>query len=355
MKLVGLTFAVGFASLEQEFSDFKVRYGKTYTGTQHEKKFEIFKANKAWIDAHNSAGKSYRVAVNQFADMEDAEFQHYMLGELSQETRAPQAHGCSDTYTPDDSVDYPAYVNWATTENRFNKIMVTNVKDQGSCGSCWTFSATGAVESSVCMNDDSVDCSTWEGISEQQIVSCCNKNDADIKPFGRSQGCNGGWKDEAMHYIMVTGGDESESAYPYISGTDGDSHFDTCHYDASASEATVNSCGSVESENEDYLMKAIHDLGAVGVSINASGKGFRFYSSGIYDGDDCDSGTNHAVLATGYGTAYDGDNYDQDYWFVKNSWGVTWGDNGYIKMQRNKTGGSTCCVACYPAYANASK
>merc|ERR1712014_266156 len=130
----------------------------------------------------------------------------------------------------------------------------------------------------------------------------------------------------------------SEGSYPYLSGADDNSRFDDCHYDSDSSEAVVSACGAVDSENEDDLMKAVHDLGAIGVSINASGNGFRYYAGGVYDGNDCGSGTNHAVLATGYGTSYDGDNYDIDYWFVKNSWGLDWGDAGYIKMERNRSG-----------------
>merc|ERR1712018_695439 len=117
-----------------------------------------------------------------------------------------------------------------------NKVTVTGVKDQLHCGSCWSFSGTGAIEAAICMTDDSVDCTTWEGISEQQIISCANENNTDIYPY-YNYGCGGGWKDRAMYYVMVTGGDQTEASYPYLSGEDGDSRFDTCHFDSTNNDA----------------------------------------------------------------------------------------------------------------------
>merc|ERR1711884_293682 len=115
-----------------------------------------------------------------------------------------------------DGSENPASVDWRSTQNPKNTVAVTSVKDQGSCGSCWSFGGAAAFESAMCL-DGQQDCSTWSGASEQQLVDCGGKDNAALGPY-YDMACNGGWIDNALYYIMVTGYIDSEDSYPYVSG-----------------------------------------------------------------------------------------------------------------------------------------
>merc|ERR1719486_1188061 len=194
-------------------------------------------------------------------------------------------------------------VDWTT------KNAVTPVKNQGQCGSCWAFSTTGSVEGA-----NAIKTGKLESFSEQELVDCAGS-------FG-NQGCNGGLMDNGFKYIKSKG-DALESKYPYTGKTGSCSQ-------AKTTPAAVHVTGytDVPQKNEAQLMAAVAKQ-PVSVAIEADLSGFQFYKSGVFSGT-CGTKLDHGVLAVGYGT--DG---GKAFWKVKNSWGTSWGQQGYIMLARN--------------------
>jgi C1A family cysteine protease len=193
---------------------------------------------------------------------------------------------------------------------------VTPVKNQGQCGSCWSFSTTGALEGAYYTTYGSL-----PSFSEQQLVDCDTR-----KNGGKDMGCNGGLMDNAFAWIEKNGGLCSEGDYPYTSGdtkTAGTCE-STCDI---VSNSVVTSFNDVHSSNDVDMMTALSKQ-PVSIAIEADQKDFQLYSSGVFTGS-CGTNLDHGVLAVGYGSL-DG----QDFYKVKNSWGTTWGDGGYILLGR---------------------
>jgi C1A family cysteine protease len=204
---------------------------------------------------------------------------------------------------------------------------VTPVKNQGQCGSCWSFSATGALEGAYFVaRGDLV------SFSEQQLVSCDS-----IKGGGTDMGCKGGLMDSAFAWIGENGGLCSEDAYPYTSGATqtGGACQASC---APVDDSKVASVVDVQPESDDAMMQALA-LQPVSIAIQADQKEFQLYSTGVFS-ESCGTSLDHGVLAVGYGSM-DG----VDYYRVKNSWGETWGDDGYIYLGRGAefNGGAGQC------------
>jgi C1A family cysteine protease len=194
---------------------------------------------------------------------------------------------------------------------------VTGVKDQGQCGSCWSFSTTGSLEGAY-FNKYGV----LKSFSEQNFVDC------DIlRNGGRDHGCNGGLMDNAFSWAKSNGGVCSEADYPYVSGTTQTSG--TCAQSSCTKDAKVAPSGYVDvATNSDPALMSALNIGPVSVAIEADQASFQLYKSGVFTGV-CGTSLDHGVLAVGYGSQ-DG----LDYYKVKNSWGTSWGENGYILLQR---------------------
>jgi len=305
----------------------------------------IFKENMAFIERHNmdhAAGReTYTVSMNKFADLSNAEFRKEYLAQTQEAPGIRLNYQCPVNFKASGNA-LPDAVDWRSTNNPLNTVAVTSVKDQGSCGSCWSFGGAATFEGAMCASG-AQDCTTWQGASEQQLVDCGGKDNSDVGNY-YDMACNGGWIDNALYYIMQTGYIDSYTGYPYVSGTT--KVAGTCVANPDDSVGTINTCGATQKNSESDLQAALAEQGVCGIAIDAGGLGFQLYSGGVYTSSTCSSSRlNHAVTAVGYGA----DSSGTPYWTVKNSWGTAWGDNGYILMRRNYN--NMCGVAATPAYA----
>merc|ERR1719168_57146 len=207
---------------------------------------------------------------------------------------------------------------------------VTEVKNQAHCGSCWAFSATGSMEGAHFKATGKL-----VSLSEQNLVDCSRKE--------HNMGCLGGLMDNAFKYVIANHGIDTEASYPYNATTG-----KTCKYNSTDVGATISSFKDIPRNSEMDLQKASATVGPISVGIDAHLPTFHFYKSGVYHDPKCSSvHLDHGVLVVGYGTEQS-NGKGKDYWLVKNSWGETWGEKGYIKMARNKK--NACGVASQASY-----
>ncbi|KAL8532131.1 hypothetical protein ACS0TY_008662 [Phlomoides rotata] len=310
------------ASMVEKHEQWMTQYGRTYKDdAEKAKRFKIFKENVDYIDSSNSAGiRPYKLDINSFADLTNEEFKATRNGYKMEFHKSSKVS--SFRYANVSAV--PSSVDWR------KKGAVTGVKDQGQCGCCWAFSAVAAIE-----GINQLTTGTLISLSEQELVDCDTSED---------EGCNGGLMDNAFEFIIGNKGLTTESNYPY-EGTDG-----TCNTKKESSDAAkITGYEDVPSNSESGLMKAVANQ-PVSVAIDASGSDFQFYSSGVFTGE-CGTDLDHGVTAVGYGATSDGTKY----WLVKNSWGSSWGESGYIRMQRGISAGEGLCgIAMQASYPTAS-
>lgn len=286
-----------------------------FSGKEFLHRLQIFSDNMDMIEEHNKGQHSFKMAMNEYTHMTWSEFrEHFALGG----TRPPISNLRVGGTAFKGVSSNPDSVDWTT------KGAVTGVKDQGNCGSCWSFSTTGAIEGAYYLKYGKL-----ISQSEQNLVDC-DQIDA---------GCNGGWMDRAYGWMKRNGGICTEADYPYVSGTTGKAGTcsTACQKDSktaptSWTDVTPNSVSSLESAVAQQPV-------SIAVAVNTA---FQFYSSGVFD-ETCGNDINHGVLAVGYGT--DG---GSDFWKVKNSWGPSWGEGGYIRVLKDSS--NLCHVLDAPVF-----
>jgi len=295
----------------QVFKDWSKDFNKAYSDVEETAhRYSVWLTNLERIAQSNSLPLTYKLRLNQFADLTDDEFREKVMGSKGACYRSKKFKNFPKISTNGKSKNVkmpgalPASVDWTT------KGVVTPVKNQGDCGSCWAFSATGSMEC-----EWAIQTGTLNSLSEQQLVDC---SDAE-----GNEGCDGGEMDDAFKYAEKEGGLCSETEYPYT-GVDGTCKATTCGTKYNA----IKSYTDVTVDDETALETAVVS-GCVSVAIEADQAAFQYYSSGVLTGL-CGTSLDHGVLVVGYGT--DG---SQEYWKVKNSWGSTWGMAGYVYICRD--------------------
>ena len=304
--------ATGFLTLalvSHWFALFQQEFNKTYSFAEFENRYAIFKDNYYSIHFHNYGKKqNYTLKMNEFMDLTQAEFKQKYIGS-GIDLRNSQVKCGVYNYSLDTN-NLPESVDWVKDG------CVTPVKNQGSCGSCWAFSSTGALEGAWAKKTNKL-----ISLSEQQLVDCAGGR------YG-NHGCNGGLMDNAFKYVFDNGLC-TEEAYPYTSGSDPNVK-NTCNSATCHSSVSAVGCSDVEKNNQ-LALKAAVALGPVSIAVEADTKIFQFYSGGVVtDIALCGQNLDHGVLIVGYGVEN-----GLKYWLVKNSWGEGWGQDGYIKLGRS--------------------
>jgi len=306
------------------WEEFKQSYGKQYDSAEEESYRRTVWADRVdLISSHNTeadtGAHSYRLGENELADMTTDEIVSLMTGtvvDTAQVAASPDTQQVPDTRLG----NLPLAVDWR------DKGYVTHVKNQKHCGSCWAFSAVGSMEGAHFKATGKL-----VSLSEQNLVDCSEKEG--------NKGCMGGLMDRAFEYVIKNQGIDTESSYEYTAKTG-----KTCNYTAAHKGATISSYKDIPHNNEKALQEAVATIGPISVAIDASKPTFHFYKSGVYHDKTCSSvHLDHGVLAVGYGIED-----SKDYWIVKNSWGVTWGEKGYIKMARDMD--NACGIATQASY-----
>jgi len=290
-----------------------LQHGKSYNSVEeYNKRFQTYQDNLKRIDELNvHYSPKTKFGANKFADLSKEEFKNTYLSKqvAVRDNTWPIARDYSDEVIE----NLPASFDWRT------KGAVTGVKDQGQCGSCWSFSTTGNVEGQWFLSGN-----TLVGLSEQNLVDC----DQECMQYeGESvcdAGCDGGLMPNAFTYIMKNGGIDTESSYPY------EAVDDTCRFNKKNVGATISNF-TLLSTNETQIAAYLVDHGPV--SIAADAEEWQFYIEGVFYLP-CGTELDHGILLVGFGSETDVFDQTMPFWIVKNSWGADWGEDGYLRVER---------------------
>ncbi|CAH1392197.1 unnamed protein product [Nezara viridula] len=307
-----VTLASSTPSLNVQWLSFKKEHGKSYKSpAEEQRRHSIFMDNLKMVEEHNAQYKaglvSYYLKMNHLGDMLPEEFNSTQLGVKKVETRK-EGEKSELFFVPSNSDVIPDSIDWRELG------AVTPVKNQELCGSCWAFSTTGALEGQIFRKTGKL-----VSLSEQQLMDCSGDYD--------NYRCKGGSMDRAFHYLQDVGGLESEDSYPY-EARDGYCKFKPWK---AVPGTGIKSYASVDFGDLAALRYAVARVGPISVAVSAGNRNFRFYGGGVFDGNGCNTMIlDHGVLVVGYSSEN-----GKDYWIIKNSWGPTWGENGYMRLERN--------------------
>ncbi|XP_072399509.1 cathepsin L-like proteinase [Diabrotica undecimpunctata] len=313
MKLfvvIACLIAATFAELDDDYEQwisFKVKYERYYEAAEDKFRFEIFQKILRGIEEHNAKYErgeiEWRKGINQFSDWTDEQFQSLLNNKINTDLLLRNTLG---VYKADPNEQSAASVDWRS------KGAVLPVRNQGNCGGCWAFSASGALEGQLAIQKKQK-----ISLSPQHLIDCSTKN----------SGCNGGFMDRAFDFVKSEGL-SSEANYPYVARKT------KCRKNVQKAITSISGYKRVNPTEKD-LISAIEKIGPVSVSVGANY--WREYTNGIYNITDCGPHV-HGVVAVGY---------TDKYILLKNSWGSSWGEKGYIKLAR---GSNICGINDYNFY-----
>jgi C1A family cysteine protease len=298
------------------FEDFSIKFEKNYEDDDEEGTgLANVAIHEKLIEKHNkkfSSGRSkFKLGVWEYSDMTPQEIRKSMTGYV----RRPKPKAIFQSEFPNNASSYVNYVE---------KGWVTNVINQGRCGCCWAISSLGAWEGQIAKMTGSP-----VKLSEQNLIDC-NRDVVE-----GNWGCDGGDMETVYDYIINTSkGINAASYYRYKGQED-----KKCRYNPEKSVGSIRDFAKVETGNETLLMLALAHIGPLSIAVDASSESFQNYKGGVYDDPECGKDINHAVLLVGYGDDPEGG----PYWLVKNSWGRSYGENGYIKIAKDQ--GNLCGIA----------
>jgi len=326
-------FAVAFAGRTRwhqldgySFEKYKAEFHKQYSSDdEHSLRQNVFESRLAQIKLHNQdSTKTWKSGVNQFTDRTEQELKQLLgyrkdIAYMTKETQAFKRY--TTPFKIQDEAPIPKHVDWR------EKGVVSAVKDQGQCGSCWTFATAETIESHYTIHTgDLMD------FSEQQILDCTpNPNQC-----GGTGGCAGGTAELAMARIIQMGGLSSEWTYSYSSywGSNYQCKFNT---NLTHPIAQLQSYVDLPSNQYEPIISAVSHIGPLAISVDASS--WFAYESGVFDGcNQTNPDIDHAVQLVGFGS----DDKLGDYYLVRNSWSPLWGESGYIKLRRTSHEQTRC-------------
>jgi len=289
-----------------QFDEFMLKYQKAYSSSEEQEyRFAVFVKNLANIEYRNSLNDGATYGVTQFADLTKEEFRNQYL----MPNPPPLGPKVPVAKVANNSAQLPNTYNWVG----HNPPVVTPIYNQGQCGSCWAFSATETIESRWALAGHPL-----VSLAMQQIVDC-DTND---------YGCSGGWPYNAYKYVISAGGMDPLADYPYVAVNE------ACRFQPSEVVAKITGWEYVTTTmNEDQMRTYLVAKGPLSVCVDASSWGS--YTSGVFPASSCGTSIDHCVQAVGYDVT-------NGYWIIRNSWGTSWGMNGFMQLQY---GANACAVA----------
>lgn len=317
---VALVFFVSLAlATTQEkdlFKNFMNKYNKRYENSEElERRYSTFVENLKLIKELNDRKTHATFGVTQFADMSPEEFKTEVLSPVPMEMFSDPSWPMAPLKSQQEIDDMPPSWDWR------DHGAVTPIKNQGQCGSCWSFSATGNMEGQWFLGGN-----TLVGLSEQNLVDCdhhCMQYEGESVCDG---GCNGGLMPNAFMYTIANGGIDTESSYSYTA-EDG-----TCKFNAKNVGAKFSNWTMLPG-NETQMAAWLAQHGPISIAVDAIP--WQFYIGGVFEDPWCGDNLDHGVLLVGYGSEIDWFGFNIDFWIVKNSWGTSFGESGYIRIERN--------------------
>ncbi|XP_055514800.1 procathepsin L-like [Leucoraja erinacea] len=327
--LVGVPLGLADPLVDEEWDVWKQSYGKIYSNTEEDQARRGVWLENLWhIQAHNvlysQGNSSYKMAMNQFGDLTSLEFNQLYTDKKIYEFSNLTIEGLFDVGLEEsDEVGelgaFPRKIDWRQDR------LVRKVKHQGRCSSCYAFSAIGALEGQLAKKKHQ-----YMELSEQNIIDCSDEF--------KNYGCRGGLPYRAFKY-MRDYGIQSSTSYPYRGKRN-----DKCLFNSSQSVIKIKGFKRFKNNKDKQLARMVARVGPISVLIHSSHSSWRFYKSGVYDNSNCKQKLiNHSVLLIGYV-----DRRSKSYWIIKNSWGTSWGENGYMRIIKGKNMCGINYCAAYP-------